>query len=76
MATKTRKEIMKDIALSYLRSLLATTLTAVFAIGKLPTSFDSGDWTIVANTVWISFVPVIIRLLNPKDTLGNAPKSE
>jgi hypothetical protein len=67
---------MKEIALSYLRSLLATTLTAVFAIGKLPTNFDSGDWTIVANTVWISFVPVIIRLLNPKDTLGNSPKSE
>ena len=67
---------MKDIALSYLRSLLATTLTAVFAIGKLPISFDSGDWTIVANTVWISFVPVIIRLLNPKDTLGTSQKSE
>lgn len=67
---------MKDIALSYLRSLLATTLTAVFAIGKLPTSFDSGDWTIVANTVWISFVPVIIRVLNPKDTLGTSQKSE
>jgi hypothetical protein len=67
---------MKDIALSYLRSLLATTLTAVFAIGKLPTSFDSGDWTIVANTVWISFIPVVIRVLNPKDTLGNSPKSE
>jgi hypothetical protein len=67
---------MKDIALSYLRSLLATTLTAVFAIGKIPTAFDSGDWVIVANTVWISFVPVIIRLLNPKDTLGNTPKSD
>jgi hypothetical protein len=67
---------MKDIALSYLRSLLATTLTAIFAIGKLPTSFDSGDWTIVANTVWISFIPVIIRVLNPKDTLGTSQKSE
>jgi hypothetical protein len=67
---------MKDIALSYLRSLLATTLTAIFAIGKLPTSFDSSDWVIVANTVWISFVPVIIRLLNPKDTLGHSQKPE
>jgi len=67
---------MKDIALSYLRSLLATTLTAIFAIGKLPTNFDAGDWTIVANTVWISFIPVIIRVLNPKDTLGTSQKSE
>lgn len=76
MATKDRKKIMKDIALSYLRSLLATTLTAIFAIGKLPFSFDSSDWVIVANTVWISFVPVVIRLLNPNDTLGHPTKSE
>jgi hypothetical protein len=67
---------MKDIALSYGRSLLATTLTAVFAIGKIPTAFDGRDWNIVANTVWISFIPVIIRILNSKDPLGNTPKSE
>lgn len=65
---------MKAILASYLRSLLATSLTAIFAIGKLPFLFTAEDWLIVANTVWISFIPVLIRLLNKNDTLGQ--KSE
>ena len=58
---------MNKVVASYLRSLLATTVTAVFAVGKLPTLFTAEDWLIVANAVWISFIPVIIRALNPKD---------
>jgi len=58
---------MNPILASYLRSLLATSLTAVFAVGKLPVLFTAEDWLIVANSVWISFIPVIIRALNPKD---------
>jgi hypothetical protein len=58
---------MNPIVASYLRSLLATSITAVFAVGKLPFLFTQGDWLIVANAVWISFIPVIIRALNPKD---------
>jgi hypothetical protein len=65
---------MNQILASYLRSLLATSLTAVFAIGKLPFLFTAQDWLTVANTVWISFIPVLIRLLNKNDTLGE--KSE
>jgi len=65
---------MNQILASYLRSLLATSLTAVFAIGKLPFLFTAEDWLTVANTVWISFIPVLIRLLNKNDTLGQ--KSE
>ena len=75
MASKDRTK-MKDIFASYGRSLLATALTAVFAIGKLPFSFTQQDWLNVANAVWISFIPVVIRVLNPKDTLGTSPKSE
>jgi hypothetical protein len=58
---------MNPILASYLRSLLATSLTAIFAVGKLPVLFTTQDWLIVANAVWISFIPVIIRALNPKD---------
>jgi hypothetical protein len=67
---------MNPILASYLRSLLATTVTAIFAIGKLPFLFDSQDWLAVANAIWISFVPVVIRLLNPKDTLGSSEKQD
>lgn len=65
---------MNQILQSYLRSLVATSITAVFAIGKLPFLFTAEDWLTVANTVWISFIPVLIRLLNKNDTLGQ--KSE
>ena len=67
---------MNPILASYLRSLLATTVTAVFAIGKLPFLFDSQDWLVVANTVWISAIPVLIRIISPKDTLGTSQKSD
>jgi len=67
---------MNPILASYLRSLLATTVTAIFAIGKLPFLFDSQDWLVVANTVWISAIPVLIRIINPKDTLGSSEKQD
>ena len=58
---------MNPIVASYLRSLLATSITAIFAVGKLPFLFTGADWLLVGNAVWISFIPVIIRALNPKD---------
>lgn len=57
----------KTVLASYGRSLLATSLGAVFAIGKLPWDFISSDWTAVANAIWIAVIPVLIRALNPKD---------
>ena len=55
------------ILASYGRSLLATALGAVFAIGKLPTEFTQGDWYAVANAIWIAVIPVVIRALNSND---------
>jgi len=57
-----------EILASYGRSLLATALGAIFAIGKLPFEFAPADWYAVANAVWIAVIPVLIRLLNPNDT--------
>jgi len=59
---------MKLIVESYLRSLLATSLAAVFAVGKLPVQFDGSDWLAVANAIWVASIPTLIRLLNPNDT--------
>jgi len=52
---------------SYCRSLLATCLTALLAIGKVPYEFTAADWSIAANAIWVAFVPVLIRALNPND---------
>jgi hypothetical protein len=57
----------KAMLASYGRALLATVLTAIFAVGKLPLEFSATDWTLVANAVWIAVIPVVIRALNPND---------
>ena len=58
---------MKAALISYARALLATVLTAIFTVGKLPTDFSSQDWYGVANAVWIAVIPVVIRALDPND---------
>ena len=52
---------------SYLRAFLATALTAVFAIGKLPWEFTAADWRNAAAAIWVAVIPVLIRALNPND---------
>lgn len=58
----------KKIVISYLQSLLATALTAALAIGKSPLDFTSTDLKVVVNSVWLAFIPVIIRALSKQDT--------
>jgi len=67
---------MKLLVESYLRSLLATSLAAVFAVGKLPVQFDGSDWLAVANAVWVASLPPLIRLLNPNDTAFGLKKDK
>lgn len=57
----------KEMLISYARALLATTITAIFAVGKLPTDFTEAEWLAVANSVWIAVIPVVIRWLNSND---------
>ena len=58
---------MKSALASYGRSFLASALTAIFAIGKLPFDFTVDDWRTAANALWIAIIPVLIRALNPND---------
>jgi len=53
--------------ISYLQSLLATALTATLAIGKSPLDFTSADLKMIANSVWVAFIPVVIRALSKND---------
>lgn len=57
----------KKVIISYLQSLLATTLTAALAIGKSPIDFTNADYRTIANSVWVAFIPVIIRALSKND---------
>ena len=58
----------KKMLVSYIQSLLATALTATLAIGKSPLDFTSADLKMVANSVWVAFIPVVIRALSKNDT--------
>jgi len=58
----------KEVVVSYLQSLLATALTAALAIGKSPLDFTSADLKIVVNSIWVAFIPVVIRALSKNDT--------
>jgi len=58
----------KQVLISYLQSLLATALTAALAIGKSPLDFTTTDLKVVVNSVWLAFIPVIIRALSKQDT--------
>jgi hypothetical protein len=38
------------------------------SVGKTPLEFNAADWHLIANGLWASGVPVIMRALNPKDS--------
>lgn len=57
---------------SYLRNLLGSVLGAVtIVMGSTgiasPLEFGAGEWLLVANALWASAVPTLLRWVNKKD---------
>jgi hypothetical protein len=57
---------------SYLRNLLGQIIGAVIIVTQTsgianPIDFGTGDWLLVANALWASLIPVILRWVNKKD---------
>jgi hypothetical protein len=60
---------------TYLRALLTILLTLMATIGGSPLDFTSADWRMLANGLWASLLPVIMRALSSTDDkYGRAPK--
>jgi len=60
---------------TYIRALLTILITLMATIGKSPLDFSSADWHMVANGLWASLLPVIMRALSTNDDkYGRAPK--
>ena len=60
---------------TYIRALLTILLTLMATIGGSPLDFTSADWRMVANGLWASLLPVIMRAISTNtDTYGRAPK--
>jgi len=60
---------------TYIRALLTILLTLMATIGGSPLDFTSADWRMLANGLWASLLPVIMRAISTNtDTYGRAPK--
>jgi type IV secretory pathway TrbD component len=63
---------MKTAVESYARNLLGQVFGAVTIVMSAnglssPLEFGSGEWLLVANALWASAVPTLIRWFNKKD---------
>jgi type IV secretory pathway TrbD component len=57
---------------SYLRNLLGQAIGAIVIVGQTsgitsPTDFGVAEWLLVANALWASAIPTILRWINKKD---------
>jgi type IV secretory pathway TrbD component len=57
---------------SYLRNLLGQVIGAIVIVGQTagvasPLDFGVAEWLLVANALWSSAIPTILRWLNKKD---------
>jgi hypothetical protein len=60
---------------TYIRALLTILLTLMATIGGSPLDFTSADWRMLANGLWASLLPVIMRAISTNDDkYGRAPK--
>jgi len=60
---------------TYIRALLTILLTLMATIGASPLDFTSADWRMLANGLWASLLPVIMRAISTNtDNYGRAPK--
>jgi hypothetical protein len=62
----------KALIESYLRNLAGQVIGAIMIVAQTsgiasPTSFGAGEWLLVANALWASLIPVILRWANKQD---------
>jgi hypothetical protein len=57
---------------SYLRNLLGQVVAAVMIVTQTsglasPVDFGTSEWLLVANALWASLIPTLLRWVNKKD---------
>jgi len=67
-----RRNMNKEMIESYLRNLLGSAIGAVtIVMGSTgiasPLDFGTGEWMLVANAIWASAIPTLLRWANKKD---------
>jgi hypothetical protein len=66
------KNINRAMIESYARNLAGQVFGAMVIVSQssgqdMPFGFGQGEWLLVANALWASFIPVAIRYVNKKD---------
>ena len=59
---------LQSVLATYAQSLLACVITAMMSLNVTPFTMTHSDFVKIGNAVWASFVPVLVRALNPKDS--------
>jgi hypothetical protein len=62
----------KAVIDSYVRNLFGQVVGAIMIVMQTsglttPTDFGTSEWLLVANALWASLIPVILRWVNKKD---------
>jgi hypothetical protein len=62
----------KQMIDSYLRNLLGQVIGAVMIVSQTsgvasPVDFSGAEWLLVANALWASAIPVVLRYANKQD---------
>ena len=58
---------IKAALATYARAFLTAIITGMVALNISPLTMTHSDVVKLANAIWVSFLPVILRALNPKD---------
>ena len=58
----------QSVLATYAQSLLACIATAMMSLGVTPFTMTHADLVKIGNAVWASFLPVLVRAINPKDS--------
>ena len=59
---------LQSVLATYAQSLLACIATAMMSLGVTPFTMTHADLVKIGNAIWASFLPVLVRAINPKDS--------
>jgi hypothetical protein len=68
---------LQAVLATYAQSLLACIATAMMSLGVTPFTMTHSDLVKIGNAIWASFLPVIVKAINPNDSAYGvgSPKS-
>lgn len=68
---------LQAVLATYAQSFLACVITAMVSLNVTPFTMTHSDLVKIGNAIWASFLPVIVKAINPKDSAYGvgSPKS-